>query len=134
MNQIFHALFQQQRLFINRLNEVLKVHDLYSSQWTVLFCLHQNGPMTLTQIWRYLHVEAPTVTRTVARLETLGWVERLIGDDKREKIVCLTDMAQRRFPAIVQTIEAYEREMIGDLTIAEQQQLMYLLQKMKGSE
>ena len=99
MNPIFHALFQQQRVFINRLNEVLKVHDLYSSQWTVLFCLHQNGPMTLTQIWRYLHVEAPTVTRTVARLETLGWVERLIGDDK-EKIVCLTDAAQRRFPAI----------------------------------
>ncbi|UZM96996.1 MarR family transcriptional regulator [Lysinibacillus sp. MHQ-1] len=41
--------------------------------------------MTLTQIWKYLNVEAPSITRAITRLETLGWVERLDGEDKREK-------------------------------------------------
>ena len=31
--------------------------------------------MTLTQIWKYLNVEAPTITRTVNRLAELGWIE-----------------------------------------------------------
>lgn len=133
MNPLFHALFQQQRLLTNRLNEMLKPHDLFSSQWTILFVLHKNGPLTLTQIWRYLHVEAPTVTRTVARLEKLGWVQRVAGEDKREKIVHLTDKALERFPMIEETILAFEAEMIGSLTEQEQEQFITLLQKMKGS-
>lgn len=133
MNPVFHALFQRQRFLMNQLNDVLKKHDLFNSQWTILFCLHQNGPMTLTQVWRYLNVEAPTVTRTVARLEKLGWVVRVPGEDKREKIVHLTDMAMERFPAIKQSILAFEEEMVGSLSTLEQEQLIDLLQKMKGS-
>ncbi len=37
MNPIFHALFQKNRYLTNCLNEVLKQHHLYSSQWT--FCI-----------------------------------------------------------------------------------------------
>ena len=79
MNPLFHILFQQNRYLVNQLNAVLKKHGLFNAQWTLLFLLNQNGPMTLTAIWKYLNVEAPTVTRTVTRLETLGWVERRQG-------------------------------------------------------
>lgn len=132
MNPIFHALFQKNRYLTNCLNETLKQHNLYSSQWTIIYCLHTHGPMTLTQIWKYLNVEAPSITRAVARLETLGWVQRVDGTDKREKIVTLTGMAEESLPAIEQTILAFEEEMIGSMTIEEQQQFMNLLQKMKG--
>ncbi|HBJ00497.1 MULTISPECIES: MarR family winged helix-turn-helix transcriptional regulator [Lysinibacillus] len=132
MNPIFHALFQKSRYLTNCLNEVLKQHHLYSSQWTILYCLHKNGPMTLTQIWKYLNVEAPSITRAITRLETLGWVERLDGEDKREKIVTLTAQANERLPAITATILAFEEEMVGSLTAEEQQQFMILLEKMKG--
>ena len=100
MNPLFHIFFQQNRYLVNQLNDVLKQHGLFSSQWTVLFLLHQNGPMTLTAIWKYLDVEAPTVTRTVTRLETLGWVERVHGADKREKMIDLTTKAIEQFPQI----------------------------------
>jgi len=88
--------------------------------------------MTLTQIWKYLNVEAPSITRAITRLETLGWVERLDGEDKREKIVTLTAQANDRLPAITETILAFEEEMVGSLTAEEQQQFMILLEKMKG--
>lgn len=133
MNPVFHLLFQHNRFLTNQLNEVLKKHELFSSQWTILFCLSLNGSMTLTQIWRYLSVEAPTVTRTVTRLEKLGWVIRVPGEDKREKIVHLTEMAKERLPNIERSILAFEEEMVGNLSKGEQEQLMELLQKMKGS-
>lgn len=132
MNTVFHALFQKSRYLTNCLNETLKQHNLYSSQWSILYCLYVHGPMTLTQIWTYLNVEAPSITRTVKRLETLGWLQRVDGVDKREKIVTLTEMAEEKLPIIQKTISAFEVEMIGVMTIEEQQQFMNLLQKMKG--
>lgn len=37
MNPLFHIFFQQNRYLVNQLNDVLKQHGLFSSQWTVLF-------------------------------------------------------------------------------------------------
>ncbi len=132
MNPLFHILFQQNRYLVKQLNDVLKQHGLFSSQWTVLFLLHQNGPMTLTAIWKYLDVEAPTVTRTVTRLETLGWVERVQGADKREKMIDLTTKANEQFPQIEASVVSFERKMAEHLTEEEQALLIQLLKKMEG--
>lgn len=132
MNPLFHMLFQQNRYLVNQLNDVLKQHGLFNSQWTILFLLYQNGPMSLTSIWKYLNVEAPTITRTVTRLETLGWVERQQGNDKREKIIALTLFAVEQFPSVEASIMAFELEMIKNLDHEEQQLLIDLLEKMKG--
>ena len=132
MNPLFHTFFQQYRYLVNHLNDVLKEHGLYSSQWTILFVLKERGPMTLTAIWKYLNVEAPTVTRTVTRLETLGLVRREEGTDRREKIVHLTEQALALMPAVEQSVLEFERKMTVYLTDEDTTQLMELLQKMKG--
>ncbi|WP_339198786.1 MarR family transcriptional regulator [Solibacillus sp. FSL R5-0449] len=132
MNPLFHILFQQNRYLVKQLNDVLKQHGLFSSQWTVLFLLHQNGKMTLTEIWKYLDVEAPTVTRTVTRLETLGWVERVQGADKREKMIDLTAKALELFPEIEESVLSFERKMTENLSEEEQAHLIQLLKKMEG--
>lgn len=132
MNPLFHIFFQQNRYLVNQLNDVLKQHGLFSSQWTVLFLLHQNGPMTLTAIWKYLDVEAPTVTRTVTRLETLGWVERVHGADKREKMIDLTTKAIEQFPQIEVSVVSFEKKMTDNLSEEEQVLLIHLLKKMEG--
>lgn len=132
MNPLFHILFQQNRYLVKQLNDVLKQHGLFSSQWTVLFLLHQNGPMTLTAIWKYLDVEAPTVTRTVTRLETLGWVDRVQGADKREKMIDLTTKAMEQFSQIEASVVSFERKMAEHLTEEEQALLIQLLKKMEG--
>ena len=132
MNPLFHKLFQQNRYLTNQLNDVLQPFGLFSSQWTIIYCLAQHETMTLTQIWRYINVEAPTVTRTVNRLEKLGWVRRVEGMDKREKIIALTSKAQQQLPRILVEIQAFEAQMLGSLTEEEQRQFMRLLQKMKG--
>lgn len=132
MNPLIHLFFQSNRYLVNQLNEVLKPHGLFSSQWTILFLLHENGPMSLTSIWKYLNVEVPTVTRTVTRLETLGWVERIPGTDRREKTIMLTNKANEEFPKIEASIGKFEQIMTENLSYEEQKLLTNLLKKMEG--
>ena len=131
MNPLFHALFQRTRLLNKELNTVLKEHHLFASQWTVLFCIYEHGDMSLTEIWKYLNVEAPTVTRTVNRLAELGWLTIEEGKDRRERIVKLSEQAVTSFPEIEETVIRFETQFLRRLSDKEQLQLMELLGKME---
>jgi len=134
MNPLIHELFQNTRLISRELNQALKAHDLFAAQWTVLFCVDQHGEMSLTQIWKYLNVEAPTITRTVNRLEELGWLITHPGKDKREKIERLSEMAETKIPAIKESVIEFEQSVLKGLSVEEQTVLAQLLKKMtKGS-
>lgn len=128
-NLLFHEIHQKSRLSIKEVNEALREFDLYSSQWSILFCLKQFGSMTQKEIWQYLNVEAPTVTRTIVRLEESGWVVRCEGKDKRERIVQLSSFAEQKVPEIENRIRQTEERLVSDLSDEEQEQLIVLLKK-----
>ena len=117
MNPLVLQLFQTNRSISQQLNEVLKPFELFHSQWTILYLLQRQGAMTLTDIWQQLHVEAPTVTRTVNRLEVLGWVERRQGADQRAKIIALTAWADEKLPAVAAAVKQYEMRISQHLQI-----------------
>ena len=132
MHQIFPQFFQMQRYLAKELNDVLARHGLHHAQFTILFLLRERQSMSLTAIWKYLNVEAPTVTRTVTRLEQMGFVQRVVGSDKREKIIELTPFAFDALPAIIEDVESYERQMLRHLNDQDIKQLEAILNKMKG--
>lgn len=128
-NLLFHEIHQRSRLSIKEVNETLKEFSLYSSQWSILFCLKQFGSMTQTEIWQYMNVEAPTVTRTLTKLEQSGWIVRLQGKDKRERIAQLSEEAERIVPEIEKRILEVESELVSSLSEEEQEELIRLLKK-----
>lgn len=130
---LFHEIHQKSRLSVKEVNDALKEFGLYSSQWSILFCLKQFGSMTQKGIWQYLNVEAPTVARTVQRLEETGWVMRKEGEDKRERIVHLSERAEGKVKEIERRIVGVEEKLLTSLSEAEQRQLMELLQKIGSS-
>lgn len=132
-NLLFHEIHQKSRLSIKEVNETLKEFNLYSAQWSILFCLNQFGSMTQTEINLYLNVEAPTVTRTLVKLENRQLIIRSEGKDKRERIVQLTDSAKDLIPQIETRIEKLEQTMLKALTEDERNQLSMLLKKIGGS-
>src|SRR5699024_4023230 len=101
-----------------------------TSQWSILFCIHRFGAMSKTDIWKYLNVESPTVTRTLAKMEKNGRIKRQSGDDKQERIIELTEETEAKFPVIKQTVDEIESELLVNLTTKEKNQLYYLLNKM----
>lgn len=132
-NKLFHMLYQQTRHMTKEVNEYLQKHGLYSSQWSILYCLKSNGPMTQSDIWRYLNVEAPTITRTLVKLEESGWVKRTPGSDKRERLVSLTEKALDLLPEVEKDIKNFEQTMVANLKDDEQELLYTLLKKLGKS-
>lgn len=128
-HNLIHLLNQQARFISKEVNNSLKPFNLYHSQWMILHCLDRFGPMTQTDIWTYLNVEAPTVTRTLARMEKNGWIIRAAGEDKRERIIRLTEEAKAKLPMIAETIQNLEDELLSSLTEEEEARLNKLLSK-----
>lgn len=128
-HDLFHLLQQKSRHIKKILNIQLTNHDLYMAQWSILYCLHKFGPMTQKEILIYLNVEAPTLTRTIARVEDNGWIVRREGEDKRERIIELTETAIEKFSSIKELIGEKEAELLRQFSTEEKVQLYTLLQK-----
>ena len=130
MNKLlFHELHQKARLSIKEVNEALKEYELYSAQWSILYSLKKLGAMTQTEIWQYLNVEAPTVTRTLVKLEQRKLITRNEGKDKRERIVQLTEEAQSLIPKIEKRIDEVEQQLLISLSADDLNQLTKLLKQ-----
>lgn len=134
MNPLFHELFQSQRYLNRQLNLALKKHGLHASQWSVLYCVYKHKKMALTDIWKYLNVEAPTTTRTVNRLIELGWLQTIESSDRRQKIVSLTKDALQKYDQIEADVIQFEVTSLESLSTTEKQQLLELIRKINIEE
>ncbi|GKW46072.1 MarR family transcriptional regulator [Planococcus sp. NCCP-2050] len=100
------------RPFESQLNQELGKHGLHRAQWTILYYLVNEGPSTLVELAHYQRVEKPTMTRTVSRLEELGYVEHLPGKDRREKRMQLTAEGTKVYKKVRITIDKFEQEIL----------------------
>ncbi|MBM7553071.1 MarR family winged helix-turn-helix transcriptional regulator [Thalassobacillus pellis] len=135
-HSVFHLLHQQVRMITKEFNNQLSDHGLYHSQWSIIFCLEKFGSMTQTDIWKYLNVEAPTITRTLTRMEKNGWVIRTQGEDRRERLIELTESAHEKFKEVNRAVYEFEQDMVKGMSSEELKQFYHLLKKIgpKGEE
>lgn len=124
----FQQLTQLYRPFESKLNVELGKHQLYRAQWSILYYIVNFGSPTLVEISNYLGVEKPTVTRTINRLEELGYVENIPGKDKREKRMQLTDLGKKVYLEVRETVDEFEKEIIEGVS---EKELLLAIQIMK---
>ncbi|MBT2647334.1 MarR family transcriptional regulator [Bacillus sp. ISL-34] len=118
--KFFQQLLLLYRPFENNLNIQLNKHDLHRAQWSILYYLTNYGSATLVELANYQSVEKPTITRTIARLEELGYVEHVPGKDRREKRMRLTELGKKIYSEVRVTIDQYEQEILKGITEEEQ--------------
>ncbi|MDM5210630.1 MarR family transcriptional regulator [Peribacillus sp. NJ4] len=118
--KFFQQLLLLYRPFENNLNIQLNKHDLHRAQWSILYYLTNYGSATLVELANYQSVEKPTITRTVARLEELGYVEHVPSKDKREKRMRLTELGKKVYIEVRVTIDQYEQDILKGITEEEQ--------------
>ena len=119
------------RPFENRLNVHLAEHQLYRAQWSILYYLAQNGTATLVELSHYMSVEKPTITRTISRLEELGYVEHVPGKDKREKRMQLSDAGKKVYQDVRVTIDQYEQEILAGITEHQQIETIQIMEEIQ---
>ena len=129
--KFFHQLLMMYRPFENRLNVHLAEHQLYRAQWSILYYLAQNGTATLVELSHYMSVEKPTITRTISRLEELGYVEHVPGKDKREKRMQLSDAGKKVYQDVRVTIDQYEQEILAGITEHQQIETIQIMEEIQ---
>lgn len=117
--QLVHLLNLASRKISKSFNERMAPSGLYAAQWTVIRYLFNNGPSTQITMSTYLGVEAPTMTRTITRLEKSGLIVRKEGNDRREKIIHLSDLALSKIPEWEIEITRFEEPLFDKLTDSE---------------
>lgn len=114
-----HKVNQLGRYFSKALNEGITEYGIYSSQWAVALYIHMNGECTQSELAEYLYVEAPTMTKTLSRMEKAGFIEKRIGTDKREKIINLTEKAMEAYPKWQAISDSLESKAIAGIDMSE---------------
>ncbi|MEK3854373.1 MarR family winged helix-turn-helix transcriptional regulator [Cytobacillus sp. FSL H8-0458] len=120
------------RPFENRLNHALSKHHLYRAQWSIMYYLNNDGSVTLVELSHYLGVEKPTVTRTIAKLGEMGYLETVPTKDKREKKMQLTVVGRKVYQEVRATIDEFEQNILKGISEEEQLEgirLMSLIRK-----
>ncbi|ASS97412.1 MarR family winged helix-turn-helix transcriptional regulator [Peribacillus simplex] len=118
--KFFQQLLLLYRPFENNLNIQLGKHDLHRAQWSILYYLTNYVSATLVELATYQSVEKPTITRTIARLEELEYVEHVPSKDKREKRMRLTEHGKKVYSEVRVTIDQYEQDILKGITEEEQ--------------
>ncbi|MDY0394566.1 MarR family transcriptional regulator [Virgibacillus halophilus] len=79
------------------------------------FYIEQNGSSQLASISAYYHIERPSITRVVQRLEEKQIVEQIPGKDKRGKSIRLTKFGLETYRICRKKITELEHSMLSDV-------------------
>ena len=64
----------------------------------------------------YLNIEAPSMTRTITRMEKAGLLVRREGQDRREKVIYLTESAKEKIPEWEREVNQFEEPLFEHLS------------------
>lgn len=126
-------LIKKSALVIEKMsNQVLAPYELTHTQYKILMLLFRNPgkPIRQADIEAHLSMTNPSVTGIIQNLEKKEFVERIQNpDDKRSKLVKLTERAVSMEEELYSLGESLEAQVIRNLTTEESQQLIALLKK-----
>ena len=114
-------------------NQLLMPYDLTNSQFKILMVLYHAPEASVRQIdiKNKFAMTNPTVTGLVQKLEAKDLVKRMPHpDDKRSKVLVLTDRAMGMKEELLALADNLEQQMTKNLNEDEREQLAALLMKM----
>jgi MarR family transcriptional regulator, transcriptional regulator for hemolysin len=127
----FQRYLRLYRPLITSLNELLSEFELSYSLWQVIFYIKHNGPSTLVDIAIQYNVEKPTITRRVHRLEELQIIQHITGQDRREKIIELTEIGDEVYKTCRKKITDLEIRIMEGIAKEEQEAVFNILPKLQ---
>lgn len=128
-DQVMHQIYQTTRALSKTLNSEISNHGLYSSEWSIVKLIHEQGSMAQIALANYLNIEPAAISKALAKLEKKGIVARCFGKDKREKYIYLTPVVNEKYDTLNAVVTAHRSRALNGLTEKDRQQLITLLQQ-----
>lgn len=120
MQGFFQRFLLLYRPLISKLNELLGEYNLSYSLWQVIIYLKNNGPSSLVDISNHYNIEKPSITRRVHSLKEKLIVKAILGKDRREKIIHLTNLGEEIYQVCRKRITELEYNVMKDIPEDEQ--------------
>jgi DNA-binding MarR family transcriptional regulator len=133
-NPVSDAIFRTARLHKSLAARLLRPLGLRPGQELVLMSLWHDGPQRMVDLVQTLDSDAPSMTRSIARLEKVGLVRRHSSpDDRRVSIVEASEASLPLRPAVEAAWAELEALSASALSPAQQEQLRDLLARVEAS-
>lgn len=129
--EFFHQFVLFYRSFEHHLNDVLSQYGLYRAQWSILHYLTNNGSATLIELAHYLRVEKPTITRTINRLEKIGYLSHIPGKDRREKRMEMSEAGAALYIEVRKAVDSLEEGILSGISDEQQQETTRIMKQMR---
>jgi DNA-binding MarR family transcriptional regulator len=126
-DRLLHNLHQTTRVIARGINRVLEPWGLSSSEWSIIRALKLHGPQTQRSLAAFLHIEPPAITKSLARLEQRGLIDRSEGTDRRTKTTSLSEKAGQLYPQWEERIREHRWSLLAGLSVEQQDHLQNLL-------
>ncbi|MCK9987583.1 MAG: MarR family transcriptional regulator, transcriptional regulator for hemolysin [Azoarcus sp.] len=133
MQGFFRSYLSVYRPLIQALNQLLQPHELSYSLWQVMLYAQEHAHASLVEISQYYGIEKPGVTRRVQRLEELGYLSCVPGNDRREKSVALTEQGQRVYSECRVKITALEQGVTAGIDVRALEQTAAVFRQLLGN-
>ena len=112
----------------------LLAHGFYAGQDQIMLALDREDGQTPGQLAVRLGVRPPTVTKTINRLQTQGYLEKRNSEtDARQANVFLTEEGRNAIRAIEKAVRKTEKQALRGLDKKEQKALLKLLGRIEGN-
>ncbi|MGQ2905167.1 MAG: MarR family winged helix-turn-helix transcriptional regulator [Neoaquamicrobium sediminum] len=109
-------------------------HGFYAGQDQIMIALDREDGQTPGQLAVKLGVRPPTVTKTINRLQTQGYVEKRASEtDARQANVFLTEEGRGAIRAIQKAVRKTEKQALKGLDKKEQKALVKLLGRIEAN-
>ncbi|MFA6849100.1 MAG: MarR family transcriptional regulator [Selenomonadaceae bacterium] len=128
-DQLMHQIYQTTRALSKTLNNELSNYNLYSSEWSIVKLIHEQGTMSQITLANYLNIEPAAISKALAKLEKKDIIDRYFGKDKREKYIQLTPIANDQYDALNTVVTTHRARALEGLTEKDRQQFITLLQQ-----
>ncbi|WP_394203023.1 MarR family winged helix-turn-helix transcriptional regulator [Shewanella waksmanii] len=130
-------LTQVNNIFIQIIKECVESFGIQSSDFNLLCCLRRNpAPHTLspTDLYQSMLFSSGGLTKVLTRLQQQGYISRLDNpDDKRSKLVVLTDEGKSLVETIMPVLHQREKQMLASLSASDLQQLDGMMQRIMNT-
>ncbi len=115
------------RILTQAFNDALRPVELVSSQFTLLVSIHLMGATAIGTLAQQLFTDQTTLTRNLKLLATKGLIKIEVGEDRRVRIVSLTDRGSAVLAEAIPLWEKVQADLADRFETQKWQTLLSLL-------
>lgn len=131
-DKIGQLIHQTSRAWRHQLDQRLRPLGLSQAKWRTIAHLAR-GHLTQCELAERLGIEEPTLARSLASMESGGWIKRESArHDRRCKTVHLEEKSSALLRRIKQTAGALRRDLVADIPARDLQTCMRVLSEIRG--